>query len=148
MFIFPLILLSDFFAYYFILTGNSKDAFVTALVIVLNGFLAALLILMGIFFIIALLFDEHTKRLNSQKPPQRVTCQTSSDHFTSVKGANKTMSIPIHKLKISVEAPKIATVGVNAKYHYKVVNIGNTTFNGKVQVMLSWNGVTTRINRL
>jgi hypothetical protein len=146
LFIFPLILLFDFFAYYFLLTGNSRDAFVTALVIVLNGFLAALLLLIGIFNIISLLFEEHRKRLNAPNPPQQqVTCPITPDQSKFVEGGNKTMSTTTHKLKISVEAPKAATEGVTAKYHYKVANIGVTTFNGTIQIMLSWNGVTQNV---
>jgi hypothetical protein len=48
------------------------------------------------------------------------------------------MATTNHELSVRVQAPKMATEGETTKYHYIVKNTGSTTFNGIIQMKLSW----------
>ena len=54
-------------------------------------------------------------------------------------------SATIHRLSLKVQTPKIATEGENTKFYYKVKNIGSTTFDGTIQIMLSWNAYNQNV---
>ncbi len=50
-----------------------------------------------------------------------------------------------YKLEVVVQAPKEAVVGKTAKYAYKVKNLGSATFDGFIQIMLSWSQLNQNV---
>jgi hypothetical protein len=54
-------------------------------------------------------------------------------------------TVTTHRLSVKVKAPKDAIEGEETKYSYLVKNIGSTTFDGTIQIMLSWNAYSQNV---